>query len=548
MLEGAYTTIINSRSKTFLAFCFSFMLGAGIFSFCTDDYFLYPLFILFFIAAFLAIMNWSRLGARCILLVVLFFILGALRFLVSFPADAPGELHSYNGRPVTVTGFVTAEPDVQIGETRYILAVEKLIENKTEHFVSGKMLLKNRSYPAFQYGDRLTIKCLLDAPFVAPDGTFRYDKYLAQQAVWSVCNNPFITLEEGQSGSPLMGRILKLKSRIGQQIGRLWGEPEASFMAGLLYGSKSGLPKELSENFSRTGVTHIIAVSGFNITIIGTVLGSIFMLAGLSRRRAFWCILGIICIFVIFTGASASVVRAGIMGSLVLVARQLGRLSRISNVLVFTAAVMTLLNPYVLIWDAGFQLSFLATLGLVYVSPVLEHVIARTCRGGDEAIPLITDSFFNKNWTCLSRGLLRLARNDKVKPFVETLIATLSAIIATLPLILFQFGRLSTVAPLVNVLILWCIPWLMLFGFVSLVASFLYFPLGQIIAWLAALGLKYVILVVSFFGEKSWASFDTALPWWGMIGLYVALFAVIARSERLLTKFKYKEKNTKYCV
>jgi competence protein ComEC len=499
------------------------MLGAGSFSFLNDDYFLYPLFIGFFVVTFLLILFWSKLNTRFILVLGLFFILGALRFLVAFPVQSPEHLRYFNGRPVVVTGYVSVEPDVRIGETQYVVNVKRITENKIEHSVAGKVLVKNRSYPAFQYGDRLSVKCLLEAPFVADEGTFRYDKYLARQDIWSVCNHPLITVEAGEGGSVVMEYILSFKARVGTQLTRLWTEPEASFMAGLLYGSKSGLPTELTTNFSRTGVTHIIAVSGFNITIIGTVLASIFMIVGLSRRRAFWCTLGIIFLFVIFTGASASVVRAGIMGGLVLIARQLGRLSRISNVLVFTAAVMTLLNPYVLVWDIGFQLSFLATLGLVYISPVLQSVIL-TRRGGEG---------LSEKSNYLMKGILRFVQNDKpewVVGLYETFIATLSAIIATLPLILFQFGRLSTVAPLVNVLVLWCIPWLMLLGFVSLMLSFVYFPLGQVIAWIASVGLKYVILVVTFFGEKSWASLDFGLPWWGMVGMYAVLFVVIARS------------------
>ncbi len=507
MLEGAYTRIATSRSKTFLAFCFLFMLGAASFSFFDTNYFLYPCFVAFFVASFFTIIFWRTPSMRFIFLGLIFFMLGAARFLVTFPVKSPEYVRYFNGRPVVVAGYVSAEPDVRIGETQYVVTVQKITENSIDHAVAGKMLVKNRSYPAFQYGDKLRIKCLLEAPFVADDGTFRYDKYLARQDIWSVCTHPSMSVEHGKGGSVIMRHILSFKARVSTQLAKLWTEPEASFMAGLLYGSKSGLPAELTTNFSRTGVTHIIAVSGFNITIIGTVLASLFMIGGLSRRRAFWFILGIIFLFVIFTGASASVVRAGIMGSLVLIARQLGRLSRISNVLVFTAAVMTLLNPYVLVWDVGFQLSFLATLGLVYVSPLLEKVF-----------PTLT-------------------KPTVLIEFYETFIATLSAIIATLPLILFQFGRLSTVAPLVNVLVLWSIPWLMLLGFVSLIISFVYFPLGQVVAWVASLGLKYVILVVTFFGSKNWASLDIALPWWGMVALYAILIYWVVRYE-------IKNKNT----
>jgi len=159
-------------------------------------------------------------------------------------------------------------------------------------------------------------------------------------------------------------------------------------------------------------------------------------------------------------------------------------------------------NPYILLWDAGFQLSFLATLGLVYVSPVLSAVIPQ-------------------------------AENKWIVALREPLVSTLSAIIATLPLILYQFGRLSLVAPLVNVLVLWSIPWLMLFGFVSLVLGFIFYPVGQLVAWVAGFGLRYVIMVVDFFGNKSWSAVTFQVPWWAMVAMYLALVIVIRKKTKL---------------
>src|SRR3989339_608483 len=243
-------------------------------------------------------------------------------------------------------------------------------------------------------------------------------------------------------------------------------------------------------DISRAGITHIVAISGYNISVVSKILMSLLLLIGLNLRRAFWFAIFGIILFVIFTGASASVVRAGVMGVIVLLASQMGRLSRIGNVLVFTAALMLLFNPFVLVWDAGFQLSFLSTIGLIYLEPILNsHFVAED-------------------------------KNEILKNITENFITTISAIIVTLPLILFQFGRLSLVAPIANLLIVWLVPYLMLLGFIAIILSIVYFPLGWMVAWIAFLGLKYVIIMAHVLSVWSLSSVSFSISFSSMIVLY----------------------------
>jgi competence protein ComEC len=283
-----------------------------------------------------------------------------------------------------------------------------------------------------------------------------------------------------------MRSILAVKSVVAKKINLLWHEPHASFMAGLLYGYRGGLGS-LNELFNITGVTHIVAISGYNITIIATILITICVQLLIPRKKAFWLVSTGIVLFVLFAGASASVVRAGIMGIIVLLARQMGRMSRVGNVLILTAVLMALHNPFVLVWDAGFQLSFLSTVGLVYLTP------------------------FVKPW---------FTRVPEMFGLQESIVSTLAAIIATLPLILYQFGRLSIVAPIVNVLILWAIPLIMFMGFFAVLVSFLFLPIAHIISWIAWAGLEYIILVVKWFASLPFAAVEMRIPVWLMVGMY----------------------------
>jgi competence protein ComEC len=207
----------------------------------------------------------------------------------------------------------------------------------------------------------------------------------------------------------------------------------------------------------------------------------ITIIIGIARKKSFWISLFGIIFFVILTGASASVVRAALMGCLVLLASQTGRASKITNALVFAAAAMLFLNPKILAFDVGFQLSFAATAGLIFLTPVLEK-------------------YFNR-WPSLSG----------VK---ESLITTLSAIIMTFPLILYNFGRISFIAPLANLLILPAIPLTMALGSIAVLGGLIYVGLGQVLAWLAWLFLSYIIKGVKILAKIPWASVQIGKIHW----------------------------------
>lgn len=410
---------------------------------------------------------------------VMCFVVGLARYASVFPTT-PLPIGEQ-----TFTGIITSEPDVRASSVNY--------EVESEKVKSKKILVRAGLYPRFVYGDELSVTCKLKQPD---------EMYLQKQGAFLYCDRPEITKLNSNKGNWFIGKILALKHAVANKVIQLWHESQASFVAGLLYGYRGGLG-ELDNLFNRTGVTHIVAISGYNISIIAVVLSTICIQLYIPRKKAFWLVSTGIVLFVIFTGASASVVRAGIMGLIVLFAKQLGRMSQAGRVLVFTAVLMCLQNPLVLAWDAGFQLSFVATLGLVYLSPIIEkHLL----------------------WVPVKFGLR------------ESSSSTLSAITATLPLILYQFGRLSIVAPIVNVLILWMIPLVMLGGFVAVVLSFIFFPLGQVIAWVTLLGLNYIIGVVKLFGNWSLAAVDLTIPAWLMFIIYAIMIVYVKNKSSQFSK------------
>ncbi|MBP9694892.1 MAG: ComEC/Rec2 family competence protein [Candidatus Magasanikbacteria bacterium] len=517
--------IINSKSKTFLAFCFLFLCGVAAAS-VVQIYFDIQQLAIHFLAVLLSaivmiILFWKEPVSRFFAAILFCFMLGATRYLYAFPTS---EIRSYQNKDAVFEGHVAADPDVRTDGVRYIVAInnEQLITASGRDPVKGgtinnqkligNVYMKSGLYPRYNYGDKLKIVCDLEAPKPIVDKNnpdtpvFRYDMYLARYGVSLTCLRPQIQKIGAGEGNDILKYLLTTKDAFAAKLSLLWSEPEASFMAGILYGYRGGLG-DLGNDFQRTGVTHIVAISGFNISIIAAALMAILInVFYIPRPKAFYFISTGIFIFVIMTGASGSAVRAGIMAFLVLLAKQLGRLARIGNVLVFTAAIMTFFNPFILFWDVGFQLSFLSTIGIVYLTPLFEYWFRK-----------IPDFLGTK----------------------ESFATTLAAITATLPLILFQFGRLSIVAPIVNVLILWIVPWLMLFGFCTVVISFFITPVANLFAYLTHFGMKYVIVIVHWFSGLNFAAVDMRLPWWGMVLVYLfGVWQYISFSKKILHRDK----------
>lgn len=419
-----------------------------------------------------------------------------MRYNFSLEKSNYKNISFYNNQEKTIKAYVSAEPDIRLDGIRYILNTTEIIFETETRKIKGKIYLKSNLYPRYNFGDELLLNCKLKKPEAVEE--FRYDKYLARFGVFSICQVKNIKKTSEKKANILLYYVFAFKNKVAVKINKLWHEPYASFMAGLLYGYRGGLGT-LNEKFNITGVTHIVAISGYNISLIANILITICIHLYIPRKKAFYFISSTIFIFVIFAGASASVFRAGIMGVIVLLAKQIGRSSKIHNVLILTAFLMTFINPYILVWDAGFQLSFLATVGLIYLSPVIKPFFSK-----------IPEKF----------------------SLQENLISTLSAIIITLPLILFQFGRLSLVAPIVNILILWILPWIMFLGFLAVVFSFIFLPLSFIFSVFAYLFMTYIVYIVSFFANLKLASFDLKFNFYLLIFSYILIIYFIFKKDK----------------
>ena len=297
-------------------------------------------------------------------------------------------------------------------------------------------------------------------------------------------------LAQGQGGK-LRSWLFKIKEGFSRNLDRVLPEPHASFMAGLILGERKSFSAELNRELQTTGTTHLVALSGYNITIVGDALLKFLMLLFVPFSWAFVVAVSGIILFTAATGAAASVVRAAIMGILVLVARREGRRYRIRNALALAAALMLLANPKVLRFDIGFQLSFLATLGLVYAAPVLNQYFQKLRL---QFIPILREA--------------KLIREDRTAPRTARgkgsllggiFTSTLAAQILVLPLLVYRFGLVSIISPAANLAVLPFIPATMFFGFLAGGLGFAADFLSRLAGGVSWLFLGYELSAIKFF-------------------------------------------------
>jgi competence protein ComEC len=304
-----------------------------------------------------------------VLLCVLAVSAGGIRYQLSLPEITPSHLAWYNDmeNPVEVQGMVAGPPDVRDSYVQLILKVAQVSpEGGETHQVGGQMLARLPAGGEWHYGDQVRLWGLLETP---PEGEdFSYKDYLARQKIYSYMPYAAASLLEQGGGNPILAWVYGIREHGTALICRYLPDPEASLLAGIVLGVESGIPYQVEQDFQDTGTTHVIAISGFNITIVSALFAMLFGRLLGPRRGAVAAVLAI-GLYTILVGGDAPVVRAAIMGGFSLFARQVGRRQHGLNSLAISAGIMSVANPTIL-WDVGFQLSFTATLGLVlYAEP-----------------------------------------------------------------------------------------------------------------------------------------------------------------------------------
>jgi competence protein ComEC len=399
---------------------------------------------------------------------ILAFALGAFRFHV-VDKPAPESFESKVGQEISFSGVLVDEPNIGEKNQKLNIGAEEG-EERTE------ILITVNFGENFEYGDEVSVSGILEKPenFVTDSGKdFDYVNYLRKDGIFYVMGYPDIEIISQDNGSKIKSVLFDIKNKFLEKINFAIPNPESLLMGGLILGERSAFSSDQRQDFVRTGTIHIIALSGYNITIVAEWFMKLF--AFLPQGLAVGAGIFAILLFILMTGGSSTAVRAGIMATLALFARATGRNYDAGRILVLAGALMIVFNPFLLVYDVSFQLSFIATVAVIFLAPRIEKYF---------------------QWITKRFGL-----RDIVS-------VTVAAYIFVLPFILYKMGNLSLVALPANILILPLIPFTMVLGFFTGFVGFIWSALSLPFGFISYLLLHYELGVISILSNLSFASFS----------------------------------------
>jgi competence protein ComEC len=431
---------------------------------------------------------------------------GGFHFPSSLPPLDEHSLCFYNDKgTLEIEGMVAEEPDIRDRYCLLTFSASEIIVNGEKEEVSGTALIRVPRYPIYHYGDVLKITGRLETPPQFED--FDYKNYLARQGIYSVIYYPKVELLDQSEGSKPLQWIYSLRERLSASLTRALPEPQGSLAQAILLGLRGNIPDSLYETFSRTGIAHLLAISGLHISIIIAMFLSFGILVFGRRRSIYiWLTLAITWLYALLAGMHPPIIRAAIMGSLFLIAEYLGRQRSAIIALAFAAAVMVGIQPH-LLWSVSFQLSFLAMAGLIILYPYFQ-------------------AWGRKGVASLFGAREKIASAGSV--ITDGFAATLAAIATVGPLIAYNFGVISLVALPATFFSLPALPFIIvtsaLVAFVGLLASLA----AQILGWLAWIFLSYLVFLVQGFDALPYSSIEvTTVSAWHILGYYAILAGVI---------------------
>lgn len=405
------------------------------------------------------------------LIVILFFSFGLWRSIL-FDKNNFGEFDHFLGKKINLEMIIDARVEQRGGKQKIIV---RFPNSKSRAAIWNPGVLE------YSFGDKIQVEGYLLKPenFSSQAGAnFNYVDFLKKDKIFykiQPLSVNFVSAKSYYSGKPLLKQnLFAVKESFLSQIKKVIREPEASLLGGLILGAKEDMGKELLEDFRTTGVIHIVVLSGYNLSLVADFIMRILAVFGLVFSSVFGALT--IVLFTIMTGASATVVRAALMALIIIFAKMSGRTSLAIRALFLVGFLMLLFNPMLLLFDPSFQLSFLATFGLIILSPKIEEFL--------KLVPKTKLDF---------RGILA---------------ATLATQIFVLPLILYMMGSISIISPLVNLLILIFVPLTMILGFFLVLVSYFSLTIASIIAFITFIFLNYFLRVVEYFSNIPFALFE----------------------------------------
>ena len=474
------------RDRVFYTICFGFLFGILLRSFVSVNFYLIlwlglVSFAIFLFHFLICKNNWGILAS----IFILAFSFGIFRFHM---VDVPNPIvfESQLGQKVSFVGEIIDE--LSIKENNQQLTVE-INEGKDK----TEILLSTDLGTDYKYGDGINFFGKLEKPenFITDQGKeFDYVNYLRKDGILYVMGFPKIEIASRGNGNFIQSALFSAKEKFLEKMNFAITGSESLLMGGLILGEKSSFSQALRQSFVNTGTIHIVALSGYNVTIVAEWIMKLFSQVnfGLPAQAGIGMGIFAIILFIIMTGGSSTAIRAGIMATLALVARATGRNYDVARALILACVFMVILNPFLLVFDVSFQLSFIATVAVIFFAPKIEKYF------------MWVPKFFQ----------LR-----------DIISVTCAAYIFVFPFILYKMGNFSLVALPANALILPFIPFTMMLGFATGFAGLIWYIFAVPLGFISYIFLHYELSIISFFSNLPFAAFSFPnFPLWLTLIIY----------------------------
>lgn len=439
-----------------------------------------------FLAAIVGhVLGWSR-NQRVILILFLALGLGLSRLWVE---ESKTPLVDYAGRRVVLTGWVAEEPDVREDKVYYLLQARELVRGEDRLSITGAVRLQLKgSDRVYGYGDVLKVSGLLSRPDPAGNpGAFDYRTYLERKGIMVQLlarGNDAVQKTGAVGANPLQSAALKVKSKLSAAATTSLTNSQAAVLNGLIFGTQGLIDKETRKSFSETGVVHILSVSGLHVGLV--LAGLLGLLRFLRLPPGFTAPLAtpVLVFYVLMTGFNPAVLRSAIMALLLIWAHHLGRDRDWPTTLALAALAILIWNP-LQIYHPGFQLSFAATWGILYLGPVLARACSTVLKGLPEKI---------------------------ARPVSLALAVPLAAQLATIPLVAWYYNLLSPVSIPANLLAVPLVGVIMGLGLGAAMLGLVWLPLAVLVNAGTGAILDFFMALVAFLQHLPGAVIYLATP------------------------------------
>ena len=398
---------------------------------------------------------------------------GMLRYAVSVPATGEENISYYTGSRLTMRGMIATDVEKTGKSIIFALKADTLVFHGTTSSVDGLVQVLLLYDADIKYGDYLELTGYLEEP--EQSDSFNYKDYLVSQGIFSLMRYPKIRTISRDHGNVVMGSIYSFRHLLANILEEILPEPQASLAQGILLGLRGNIPAEIKNEFAASGTTHILAISGQNLSIVAGILISLgIWLLGRKHYIYVWLTLATLLAYTVMTGLSPPVIRSAIMAGVFLLAEFFGRQKSAGTALMFAAAVMIGINPLTL-WNASFQMSFMAMVGLIVITPPLQK----------RSREMVIDTYGETS-----------LKSRIINTVLDSTIVTLAATLAVWPITAYYFHITSFVAPLSTLLALPAMPGIIVAGSLAATLGIILPPLGTFAGWFAWLFLSYLLFVV----------------------------------------------------